>query len=147
MERRVDGATGPSFIRCLMTEVETDPYWLPLMNVLQEWADSHGRYRDFSILGGSIPATAAPVELWREISSRVARDLDLIADIGGPDYMAAPFKINERLCLSILLWWHTMYRSWQHGMAGPQGKHVSSLLGPLDQRFLGDHGRRLLSGR
>jgi hypothetical protein len=75
MERRVDGATGPSFIRCLMTEVETDPYWLPLMNVLQEWADSHGRYRDFSILGGSIPATAAPVELWREISSVESTDV------------------------------------------------------------------------
>ncbi|GAA6526897.1 hypothetical protein [Intrasporangium sp. DVR] len=112
-------ALGKGYVADLLADVGTDPYWPGLLATLDSWASASGRYRDLTILTGEKTHQDPPTALWDATERACLQDLGLWAAIVGPDNRAALVQARTRLALSILKWWHAIFRVWTHGLLGP----------------------------
>lgn len=114
------------YIEGLVNETLADPYWPDLLLALDRWAAAAGRYRDLDALRGKELQGDPPSASWDEAEHRA------ITDAGGWTNLTAETLVASRqqMLLSIMRWWHTLYRSWQHGLVGDEGERFSSALDP-----------------
>ena len=130
------------YIEGLVNEVVRDPYWPDLLLALDRWAATSGRYLDLDALRGKESHDDPPWASWDEAEHRA------VTDAGGwGNPTTETFEASrQRMLLSIMRWWHTLYRSWQHGLVGDEGKMFSSELDPKNVHL--DRGVfRLIAGR
>lgn len=121
------------YIEGLVNKAVTDSYWPDLLLALDRWAATSGRYRDLDALRGKEfhgdPAWAS----WDEAEHRAVAQAGGWANLTDEVLVAS----RQRMLLSIMRWWHTIYRSWQHGLVGDDGRRFASELDPknihLDQ--------------
>jgi len=114
------------YIRGLVSETLDDPYWRDVLVALDAWAATSGRYRDLDALRGK-PAQGDPAwARWEEAERRA------ISEVGGWGELSEEVLKDSRLRVlrSIMSWWHTLYRCWQHGLVGADGRSFSSGLSP-----------------
>lgn len=127
---------GKNYVGNLLANVEADPYWPGLLTTLNVWADAAGRYRDLTILSGK-PAHEDPATaVWNATESECLIDLGLLLAVAGPDNRTALVKARTRLALSVLRWWHAIYRTWTHGLLGTERVSPGTALSPAENRYL-----------
>jgi hypothetical protein len=127
---------GKAHVKNLLTDVDADPYWPGLLKALDAWAAAAGRYRDLTILTGE-PATGdPPAAAWDAIERACIEDLGLLSAVAGADSRTALVQMRTRLALSILKWWHAIYRTWTHGLLGAERISPGTALSPSENRNL-----------
>jgi hypothetical protein len=145
---RVQRAESPNYVRTLLADNAEDPYLGGIFNALDRWAAAAGRYWNLEALSGDTADTESAEELWERVESVALADHPaLLAQIGGANAREAAATLRRRLALSLLRWWHSYYRAWQHGVCGAQGRQRSSVLDPAACRAIGEQARQLLGGR
>ncbi len=103
-----------------------DVYWWHVLAALDTWSAAAGRYRDLDALRGK-PATADPAwTSWEEAERRAVEESGGWAALSGERLKASRLRVLQ----SVMCWWHTLYRCWQHGLLGADGKTFSSTLSP-----------------
>lgn len=130
------------YVEGLVNETLADSYWPDLLRALDGWAATSGRYRDLDALRGKEAKGDPPWAAWEEAEHRAVTECGGWANLTEETLIAS----RRRMILSIMRWWHTIYRSWQHGLVGAQGKMFSSELDPrnlhLDQSIANLVARR-----
>ncbi|QJU54798.1 hypothetical protein SCB71_17065 [Herbiconiux sp. KACC 21604] len=118
--------TANAYMRGLVDEVVADPFWRDILLALDRWAATPGRYRDLDALRGRAAHDDPPWASWGEAEHRA------ITEVGGWAHLTDEVLATSRrrMLLSIMRWWHTLYRGWQHGLVGAQGVQFSSGLDP-----------------
>ena len=124
------------YVANLLTAVSQDPYWPGVLATLNAWADASGRYRDLTILTGKPAHADRPTAMWDATEGECLVDLDLMTAVGGPDNRTALVEVRTRLALSVLKWWHAVFRSWTHGLLGLERVSPGTALSPADNRYL-----------
>ncbi|MCI4657332.1 hypothetical protein [Cryobacterium zhongshanensis] len=129
----VESRTAMPYVRGLVEEVLSDPYWGDVLLALDRWSATSGRYRDLDALRGRKGMDDPPWASWEEAEHRAVTECGGWADLTEETLIEG----RQRLLLSVMRWWHTLFRGWQHGLVGEQGKQFSSGLDPknphLDQ--------------
>lgn len=137
-----ESLTTTAYMRGLVDEALADPYWSDILLALDRWADTPGRYRDLDALRGRDAPGDPPWASWNEAEHRAITESGGWANLTDEVLVAS----RRRMLLSVMCWWHTLYRGWQHGLVGAQGVQFSSGLDPknlhLDQSIAG-----LVAGR
>lgn len=136
--RLVDSAStlDEAYIANLLTNVSQDPYWPGLLNTLNVWAGAAGRYRDLTILSGKAAEVDPAEAVWNATELKCLIDLDLMTAVAGPENHTALVQARTRLALSVLRWWHAIFRSWTHGLLGTERKSPGTALSPAENRYL-----------
>jgi hypothetical protein len=114
------------YMEGLVNETVTDPYWPDLLLALDRWAAADGRYRDLDALRGKGSHGDPPWASWDEAEHRAVTEAGGWGNLNAETLIAS----RQRMLLSIMRWWHTVYRSWQHGLVGDDGETFSSGLDP-----------------
>jgi hypothetical protein len=130
------------YIARLVEEVVVDPYWPDLLLALDRWAATSGRYRDLDALRGKHLQGDPPWASWEEAEHRAVTAAGGWANPTDETFAAS----RMRMLLSIMQWWHTLYRGWQHGLVGEDGIMFSSALDPKNI-YLDDAVFKLIAGR
>lgn len=138
---------GNGYVAALLADVTTDPYWPDLLAALNAWAAATGRYRDLTILTGERVHEDAPTAQWNAVELRCLSDLGLLLAVAGPENRVALVEARTRLAVSILNWWHAIFRAWTHGLVGEEHRSAGTALSPAENRALAPVLVRLLSGR
>jgi hypothetical protein len=114
------------YMKELIAEARSDPYWKDILLALDRWAATSGRYRDLDALRGRTHQGDPPWASWDAAEHRA------ITEAGGWGNLTAKHLIDSRrrLLLSFMRWWHVHYRAWQHGLVGAEGKQFSSEIRP-----------------
>lgn len=110
---------------------KSDPYLGELLPILQDWADTAGRYQEINALIGSRIAHKDVKDRFNQLSLTAVVDLGLWDDLGPSSQMAARTG-RLRISESMLLWWSGIYRSWQHGLAGNTMRAWASEIEPRE---------------
>lgn len=137
-----ESVSSTPYMRKLLSETLEDPYWNDTLRALDQWAATTGRYRDLDALRGK-PVSGDPAWApWEEAERRA------ITELGGWENLTNEVIAlgRERVLFSIMCWWHTIYRSWQHGLVGDEGKIFSGELNPRN-RHLNSSIATLVKGR
>ena len=120
-------ANGNQYVEDLARAVEIDPYWSEILEALTTAVSAaNGRYRAQGELGGAQPSTDPPSAAWEEAERNAITDLGLMADLSGPQNRQIIVQAREQLAHSILRWWHMVFRAWQHGFCGEDGRRAST---------------------
>lgn len=114
------------YVTGLLEEVTTDPYWPDLLLALDRWAATSGRYRDLDALRGKESQIDPPWASWDAAEHRAVTEAGGWGNLTDDTFAVS----RQRMILSIMRWWHTLYRSWQNGLVGDQGRMFSSDLNP-----------------
>lgn len=137
-----ESAHASPYVRKLLSDAITDPFWNDALRALDLWAATPGRYRDLDALRGKQVHGDPPWAPWELAEHRAVTELD---GWGNPnDEVIA--QSRERMLLSIMCWWHTIYRSWQNGLVGAEGEVFASELNPRN-RHLNPTIANLIQGR
>jgi len=131
-----------SYVGGLVREINEDPYWPDLLLALDRWATTAGRYRDLDALRGKEADGDPPWVSWENAERRAVTHAGGWADLSAETLVAS----RTRMLLSIMRWWHTLYRSWQHGVVGQQGERFANALNPANEH-LDSNITRLIAGR
>lgn len=137
-----ESASASPYVWGLLSEALADPYWNDALRALDHWAATSGRYRDLDALRGKGAQDDFSWVPWEEAERRAVGEVDGWGNLN--DEVIA--QSRERILLSIMCWWHAIYRSWQHGLVGDQGKSFSSGLDPRN-RHLNPSIANLVNGR
>jgi len=121
-----DSAEASSYMNGLLSETTNDSFWVDALRALDGWAATTGRYRDLDALRGKEAHGDPPWAAWEEAEYRAVSE----ADGWGKDTDVIRAEGRKQMLLSIMSWWHTIYRSWQNGLAGEDGESFSSGLNP-----------------
>ncbi|MGH2544704.1 MAG: hypothetical protein ACRDIB_18080 [Ardenticatenaceae bacterium] len=141
-------ATGSKYIDSLLTDIAQDRYLDGIFYALDRWADKDGRYRNLDILAGKHADTESAQQLWEQVESTALADHpELLTQLGGGDARSAATTLRRHVAFSLLRWWHSYYRAWQHGVCGAQGRQRAAALDPTSCRAIAKQARELLSGR
>lgn len=119
------------YVGGLISEVSTDPYWSDILLALDGWAATSGRYRDLDALRGKQAQGDPPWAGWERAERRAVEENGGWVNLTDETLVAA----RQRMLLSIMRWWHTIYRCWQHGLVGEDGKVFSSELKPRNHHL------------
>lgn len=126
-----ESSSAAPYVQGLLAETLADPYWADILTALDRWAATSGRYRDLDALRGRQVQGDPPWASWEEAEHRA------VTELGGwgslTDEVLA--RAREQMLLSIMRWWHTIYRSWQHGLLGAEGKVFASELSPQNRHL------------
>ena len=114
------------YIEGLVDEAVTDSFWPDLLLALDRWAATSGRYRDLDALRGKEPHGDPAWASWEEAEHRAVTQAGGWANLTDEVLVAS----RQRMLLSIMRWWHTIYRCWQHGLVGGDGRQFASELNP-----------------
>ncbi len=117
---------GNQYVEDLARAVEVDPYWSMILEALTTAASAaNGRYRAQGELGGAQPSTDPPSAAWEEAERTAITDLGRMADLCGPQSREVLVQAREQLAHSVLQWWKLVYRAWQHGFCGEDGRRAA----------------------
>ncbi|MBT1665789.1 hypothetical protein [Curtobacterium flaccumfaciens] len=114
------------YLRELVAETLDDSYWRDVLAALDAWAATSGRYRDLDALRGKTAQVDPAWVPWEEAERRA------ITEGGGWTTLSEETLKASRLRVvqSVMRWWHTLYRCWQHGLVGADGRTFASELSP-----------------
>lgn len=126
----------------IVAEAVCDPYWPYVVAALDRWAGAAGRYRDIDALAGKVVDGDQSWVPWEEAERRAIDE--------GSGWVAPSTRTllagRQRILLSIMRWWHTIFRSWQHGLVGDDGRAFASALDPQNPN-LDSPIKALVAGR
>jgi hypothetical protein len=137
-----ESQTAAPYVTGLVAQALGDPYWGDILLALDRWSATSGRYRDLDALRGREAQGDPAWASWDEAEHRA------ITEGGGWANLTEDALVEgrQRMLLSVMRWWHTLFRGWQHGLVGDLGKQFSSELDPknphLDQSIA-----NLIAGR
>jgi hypothetical protein len=130
------------YLRELLADTMNDPFWRDVVTALDAWAATSGRYGDLDALRGKASQVDPAWAPWEEAEHRA------IAEGEGWGNLSEEALIASRLLVlhSVMRWWHTLYRCWQHGLVGADGRTFASDVSPqnlhLDAALAGLVARR-----
>jgi hypothetical protein len=114
------------YLRGLVSETLDDPYWRDVLRALDAWAAASGRYRDLDALRGRPPQGDPAWAAWEEAERRAISEAGDWAELSEEALKASRLRVLR----SVMSWWHTLYRCWQHGLVGADGRTFASELNP-----------------
>jgi hypothetical protein len=121
------------YVRELLADTMNDPYWQYVLTALDSWAATSGRYGDLDALRGKESRRDPAWAPWEEAERRA------IAEGGGWGNMSDVLTASRlRVLCSVMRWWHTLYRCWQHGLVGADGKTFASDVSPQNLHLNGE---------
>lgn len=118
--------TAVPYLRELVAETMEDVYWRDVLAALDTWAAAPGRYRDLDALRGKTPKTDPAWASWEEAERRAVEESGGWATLSDGRLKASRLRVLQ----SVMCWWHMLYRCWQHGLVGAEGRRFSSELSP-----------------
>lgn len=128
-----ESRTANPYMEGLVKTVLADNYWADGLLALDRWSATSGRYRDLDALRGRESQDEPSWSSWEAAEHRAITEADGWGDLTGESFRIG----RQRMILSVMHWWHTIFRGWQHGLVGPRGKQVASGIAPenthLDQ--------------
>lgn len=114
------------YLRELLADTMNDPYWKDVLIALDAWAATSGRYGDLDALRGKESRVDPAWAPWEEAERRAIAEGGWWGNLSD-DALAASRLLVLR---SVMRWWHTLYRCWQHGLVGADGKAFASGVSP-----------------
>ncbi|WP_447925564.1 hypothetical protein [Georgenia muralis] len=120
----------------LVTTVDNDPCWRPILNALDTYANT-GRFHHLDQLGPKPPDRLSPEGLWEQVELQaVEASIELTAKraeaISGPPEAFDEFlySLEARIAQSIFDWWLMIARVGMHGAFGQPGRKFGSEMNP-----------------
>lgn len=129
-------ATGATYVRGLVADVDADPVWSELARALTAYGDS-GRFYHLDTLADSKREQELPSNIWIDaenlcIESNTnlsARRLEALSGTQ-PDFDAFILEVRRNMASSIVAWWQMVARAGQHGAFGDLGRSFGSDVSP-----------------
>jgi hypothetical protein len=136
-------ASAAPYLMGLLNQLDEDPYWPGILESLSMWAQASGRYADLDALAGKAGPSRHAWEPWESAEHQIFTDTNAWGRIDDD----AIRRMRIRMAASVMIWWHTYYRAWQHGLISDRGKQFSSALAPNGVRHLNPALKALVVNR
>ena len=114
------------YLRELLADTMNDPFWRDVVTALDAWAATSGRYGDLDALRGKASQVDPAWAPWEEAEHRAMAEGEGWGNLSEEALTASRLLVLH----SVMRWWHTLYRCWQHGLVGADGKTFASDVSP-----------------
>ncbi len=136
----IDGFTANGndpYLAELQAAVRDDAVWAHLVRLLNTAASAGvGRYRHAKSMGGCLQDNDSPAHQWDALVKTAATHLGILDDLHDPAWSAvATAQVKVRVLDALVRWWYLIYRVWQHGAVGPNGRRAAGEIAQDLQRL------------